>query len=371
MDYRIIDADQHILEPKDLWSSWLPERFRAAAPVLVQDEDGGDAWQLGEIREPLGLVTVQETRPRELRWTGTRYADVDSGLYEPKRRLELMDEDGVDAAIFYPPQRTLYYFASSPDPELRVAGVRAFNDWILQSFCAANPARLGAIAQIPAVEIDGAIAEARRGAGLGARGLSIARWPSGGETLSPADDRFWAVAEELGLPVHVHIKLVSGPRQQVGVKRGGWPQLAGLATTLANAPLLIAQTIFSGLFQRFPRLVFVGSEVGAGWVPYLLAEMDDRYRRNRYWTEVHLDGLPSDHFRRNWRVGFVRDAYGVQNRHAVGVDNLMWSSDFPHHINDWPNSRYLINEMSLGLPDADRRKIFCENAGRLYGFLGR
>ena len=66
---------------------------------------------------------------------------------------------------------------------------------------------------------------------------------------------------------------------------------------------------------------------------------------------------------------FVRDPYGVRNCHAVGVENMMWSSDFPHHINDWPYSRYLINEMSLGVAEADRRKLFCENAGRLYGFI--
>ena len=104
-------------------------------------------------------------------------------------------------------------------------------------------------------------------------------------------------------------------------------------------------------------------------MPYLLGEMDDRYRRNRYWTNVNLELMPSQYFRRNWLLGFIRDPYGVQNRHAVGIENMLWASDFPHHINDWPNSRWLINEMSPGVPAEEKRKIFCENAGRLYGFI--
>jgi len=106
----------------------------------------------------------------------------------------------------------------------------------------------------------------------------------------------------------VHIKLVGGDtkRARVGVKRGGPDQLAGLATTLSFMPLLITQTIFHGLFERFPKLTFVGAEAGAGWVPCLLGEMDDRYRRNRFWTEVSLGMLPSEYFKRNWKLGIVR-----------------------------------------------------------------
>ncbi len=173
------------------------------------------------------------------------------------------------------------------------------------------------------------------------------------------------------MSVHLHIALgvAGGKRVQIGVKRGGASRLIGLATTLSAMPRIIAETVFKGLFDRFPKLRFIGAEVGAGWVPYLLGEMDDRYRRNRYWTEIHLERLPSEYFHANWSVGFVRDPYGVRNRDAVGVENMLWASDFPHHINDWPNSQWLIKEMSLGVPEADVRKIFCENAGKLYGFL--
>ncbi|MBW2286817.1 MAG: amidohydrolase, partial [Deltaproteobacteria bacterium] len=271
----------------------------------------------------------------------------------------------------FPPQRTMLYFMSLNDSEFHLAGMRAYNEWITDwvSLC---PERLRCVWQMPATGIESAIEMLRDARKAGAVGVGLASWPSGQSLLSREDDEFWAVAEELAMPVHVHIGLVPAnyTTRKIAAKKGGAPQLVGLATTMSRMPVIIAETIFNGVFERFPGLRIVGGEVGAGWVPYLLQEMDDRYRRNRYWCEVNLgDKLPSEYFRQNWKVGFIRDQYGVQNCDAVGVGNMMWASDFPHHINDWPNSRYLIDSMAQGIDEAKKRRIFCENAGELYGFL--
>lgn len=369
--YEIIDADQHIIEPPDLWEKWLPAEFRDRAPKLTKDEDGGDAWQLGEHIEPLGLVTVMATPPDKLRWTGVKYSELHPGMWEPEGRLELMEKDGLDAAIIYPPQRTMRYFMSNTDREFHLAGIRAYNDWAFKSFCAGHGDRLGAIAQMPALGVDSLIDEMKRTKALGARGVALSTWPSNGASLSPDDDPFWAAAAELKMPVHLHISLVVAgeKRARTGVARGGPTQLASLATTLSAMPRLIADTIFHGVCERFPDLRMVGAEAGAGWIPYLLGEMDDRYRRNRFWTGVQLARLPSEYFHRNWVLGIIRDPYGVRNCMTVGPTNMMWASDFPHHINDWPNSRWLINEMSAGIPAEAKRQIFCDNAARLYGFV--
>lgn len=370
--YRIIDADQHVIEPPDLWERCLPSSYRERAPRLGKDEDGGDAWIFDGEAEPLGLVTIVGKPYTEFRWTGVRYADVDPGCWEPRRRLELMDMDGIDATLLYPPQRTMRYFMTSDDREFHLAGIQAFNDWLVRDFCGVAPDRLGAIAQIPNAGIDAGVAELRRAKKQGARGVTITTWPAGTGTLGSADDPFWAAAEEAELSVSIHISLVAPAAPAARApKQGASRKLWGLATTMASMPTIIAQMIFAGVFDRFPRLKLVANEVGGGWVPSLLQDLDDRYWRNRWWTGVSLDAMPSDYFRRNWYVGFIRDPYGVRNRDDVGVDNMLWASDFPHHINDWPYSRRVIAEMSLGVPDADRRKLFCENAGRLYGFLGR
>ena len=104
MDYKIIDCDQHVIEPPDLWENYLPKKFHDQAPRLVKDEDGGDAWLLGENVESLGLVAAMNQTPETLKWTGIKYEDMHSGITDPKGRLELMDQDGVSAAVFFPPQ---------------------------------------------------------------------------------------------------------------------------------------------------------------------------------------------------------------------------------------------------------------------------
>jgi len=370
VDYKIIDCDQHVIEPPNLWENYLPKKFHDDAPRLVKDEDGGDAWLLGGNTESLGLVAAMNQTPETLKWTGVRYEDMHPGITQPGPRLELMDQDGVDAAVFFPPQRTMIYFMFQEDKEYSLAGMQAYNNFITD-FCAEDPGRLGGIWQIPATGIDDAVAELQRAKENRAVGVGLATWPSGEFLLSEADDAFWAVANELEMPIHIHVGLTPPQykTQKIATKKGGPPQLVAFATTMSRMPTLFAEFIFNEVFERFPKLTIVGGEVGAGWVPFLLQELDDRFRRNRVWCESGLTMLPSEYYARNCKVGVVNDQFGIQHCDAVGVETMMWCSDFPHHITDWPNSRYLINQMSQGIDADKKRKIFCENAGRLYGFI--
>ncbi|NND67813.1 MAG: amidohydrolase [Halioglobus sp.] len=368
MHYRIIDCDQHVIEPPDLWEKYLPKEYQDKAPKLVKDKDGGDAWLLGEATESLGLVAAMNQTPRTLKWTGVKYDEMHPGIFEPGPRLDLMDEDGVDAAVFFPPQRTMIYFISQ-EHDFSLAGMQAYNNFI-SDFCNHAPDRLGAIWQMPAGTTDDAVAELQRAHAAGAKGVGLATWPSGSALLSEEDDAFWKVAEELKMPIHIHIGLTPPTVKTKKVaEKGGVPQLVQFSTTMSRMPILFAEFIFSGVFERYPGLTVVGGEVGAGWVPFFKQELDDRYRRNRYWTGVQLSMLPSEYYLRNCKVGVVSDQFGIQNCDAVGVDTMMWCSDFPHHITDWPNSQHLINSMSQGIDEGKKRRIFCENAGRLYGFI--
>jgi predicted TIM-barrel fold metal-dependent hydrolase len=370
MDYKIIDCDQHVIEPPDLWQKYLPKKYQDQAPKLVKDEEGGDAWLLAGHVESLGLVAAMHKTPETLKWTGVRYEDLHPGITQPGPRLELMDQDGVSAAVFFPPQRTMIYFMFEEDSEFSLAGMQAYNNFI-RDFCSHEPSRLGAVWQMPGTGIEDSIAELRRAKENDAVGVGLATWPSGEFMLSDEDDKFWAVANELRMPVHIHVGLVTPQykTRKIAATKGGPPQLVAFATTMSRMPTLFAEFIFNGVFQRFPDLTIVGGEVGAGWVPFLLQELDDRFRRNRVWCNSQLDMLPSEYYARNCKVGVVNDQFGVQNCDAVGVETMMWCSDFPHHITDWPNSRYLINSMSQGIDASKKRKIFCENAGRLYGFI--
>jgi predicted TIM-barrel fold metal-dependent hydrolase len=368
--YRIISADSHTVEPPDLWERWLERKHLATAPQLVDDGDGGDAWvYLGSNKpEPLGLVTCVGTHPEDLKWTGKKYGvNIDPACHDGAARLRAMDRDGVDAEMLYPPQRAMLTFMKSKDVDAHLAGIRAYNRWLKDGFCAADPDRLIGIFQIPNVGIETAVAELVRAKGEGFRGVAISAWPSGGDNLSPQDDPFWDAAAELGMPVSIHLLLAASQTKTVASRPAA---VAIGATAFALTMPLITELIFQGVFDRFPALRMAAVETGVGWIPHFLEMTDDRYWRNRHWAGTELKKVPSDYFRDHWLATFIVDRSGVAVRHLVGVDNMAWSTDFPHHGNDWPYSRRTIDMLFAEVPADEREKIVCGNAARFWGLTG-
>jgi len=135
---------------------------------------------------------------------------------------------------------------------------------------------------------------------------------------------------------------------------------------VGDASQFMSKFIYSGLFDRFPGLQMVAVECGVGWIPHFLEHMDDHYWRNRTWTKSALRMLPSEYFRRNWKATFIREPFAVATRHWIGIDNMMWSTDYPHHRHDWPYSRRIIEDSMGGVPETERRRMVCENARELY-----
>jgi predicted TIM-barrel fold metal-dependent hydrolase len=380
--YEMISADSHVVEAPDLWEKWLPSEFRPKAPQLVKDAEGGDAWQYrpGTPPVPLGLVTTYPGRTYEqFKWTGAKYDKINQGAFIGATRITEQKIDGVDAEVLYPSQRTMRHFMLDDDSEFHKQGIRAYNNWMAKEFMAADTKRLIGLAQMPNLGVEEMVIEMRRAKQMGMRGVILSSWPSGGTALQVEDNAFWAEAETLDLPVSIHLGVASKQaagaqgRTTTGMMEGSGVLSTGAKTVVGyscagmdNMPVIIAETILSGLFDKFPRLRFISVEAGAGWVPYFLEQMDDRYFRNRTWAKVELEMLPSAYFRRNWLVTFVQDFYGVRNRHAVGIGNMMWSTDYPHHICDWPYSRKLANEMFAGVPGNERYQICAGNAAALY-----
>jgi predicted TIM-barrel fold metal-dependent hydrolase len=367
-EYRIVDADSHTLEPPHIWTTWLPKAFHDRAPVLVKDAEGGDAWQFDPAAPPMeiGLVTTPGRRYEDIRWRGYTYDTIRRSCFDPKARLEDMDFDGIDACFLYPSQRTMHYFMGNRDRDFHLAGIRAYNDWLAQEFCAVDPERLFGVAQMPNLGVQAMIDEMTRCAGLGYRGVVITTWPSGEDDLGAADDAFFAAAEELGLPVSIHINIQR--------KRNPRPRLEGVASIasmalagMINFPPIMSELIMSGLFDRFPKLTIVGVETEVGWVPEALEQLDNFYWRNRARTGIAIRHLPSDYFHRNFVCTFIKDAVGVLLRNDVGVRNMAWSTDFPHHGCDWPYSRKVIGEMMVGVSQEDRQQILAGNMVRVYG----
>ena len=371
--YRIVSADSHTLEPPDLWTEWLDRKHQDTAPKLVEDKDGGHGWlYMGATTpEPLGLVSCVGTRPEELKWTGARYGkptnpaarEIHPGCYRGEGRLEIMDQDGVDAEILYPPQRAMLTFMKQQDKDAHLAGIRAYNRWLKDGFCAPDPDRLIGIFQTPNVGIETSVSELKRAKKEGYKGVALSAWPSGGDNLSADDDPFWAAAADLDMPVSIHL-LLAAQQQKMGATNKGSVAI-GASAFMYTMPIMV-EMIFQGVFDRFPKLRLGLIEVGVGWIPHFLEMVDDRYWRNRHWTNTKTKKVPSDYFHDHMLATFIVDRSGMQVRHQVGVDNMSWSTDFPHHGNDWPYSRKVIDELFVNVPEEERRKIICDNAVKFW-----
>ena len=368
-EYRLISGDSHVLEPPYLWKEYMPSRFHEKCPRVVPDGDGGEAWQFSPDvpPAPIGIYASAGRKHEEVRWTGVTFAAANQGNFKGAERLKEMDQDGVDAEVLFGSARMMAHFLSDPDPGFHLAGVQAFNNWVAEEFMKAAPDRLIGCGVLPALGVEGTIREMERLVNrLGFRAVHLLAWPSGHETIHPDDDPVWEAAQSLGVPIEMHVRVmrkIAKPRPK-GV-RGD--DLTGLATVgAADMIVQMPEIIQSGVHDRFPDLVWVAVETGSGWIPYVLEQMDDRWWRNRWWLPVKLEHPPSEYYRRNWRSCFMIDHFAVDNRHQIGVENLLWSSDYPHHGCDWPETRRVVEEMMRNVPEEERRKICAENAVRLY-----
>jgi predicted TIM-barrel fold metal-dependent hydrolase len=379
--YEIVSADVHILEPPDIWEKHLPKKYAEHAPRLVKDEEGGDAWQYAYgPPDPIGLVSTPGKRFEEFRWFGVSYDEIRPGCYDGKARLQDMDIDGVDAEIIFPPQRTIGHWLGMPDEEVSLAGIDAYNEFVFDEFAAADPERLFPCYQIPNLGVETAIKYLHKAVEKGAHTVVISSWPSGGEHISPEDDAFWAACVEARMPVNIHISLMSraagvkayeaGQKVTSEVRRGAGAAnqraVGAMSGVFARTTPVLVGFMFSGVLDRFPDLQIVLTEIGVGWIPHYLEQLDDRYWRNRGWGEITIKEPPSYYWYKNFAATFMVDFTGVQMRHMVGVDNMMWSTDYPHHGNDWPYSRKTINEMMVGVDPDERYRIVAGNAVRIF-----
>ena len=379
--YEVISADTHILEPPDIWKNHLPAKYQDEAPKLVKDHEGGDAWQFGGgDPDPIGLVSTPGKRFEEFRWWGVSYDEIRPACYVGKERLVDMDIDGIDAEVHFPPQRTIGHWLGHPDAEFSIAGIDAYNDFLWNEWMAPDRERLIGLMQIPNLDVETGVKYLTKAKDIGFKGVVISSWPTGGENISEEDDQFWRVAEDLDIPVNIHIRLVSrgagvkrfeaGKAVSPGVSDRTKAQKAkaigGLSSVFSVTPDVIGQFIFTGVFDRFPRLNVIFVETGVGWIPHFVEQMDDRYWRNRGWGEIELKQPPSYYWFNNMAATFMIDFNGVHQRHAVGVENMLWSTDYPHHGNDFPYSRKVIAEMFAGVDPEERYKIVAGNAVRLF-----
>jgi uncharacterized protein len=366
--YRLIDADTHVNEPPELWTSRVPERMRDRVPHLQRFEEG-DAWVGEGVKDPINFgFNAAATFSKFDRKAWVRFDEIPRGGYEPAVRLQEMDADMVDAAVFYPTPRISQIVIANQDPELHLAMVQAYNDWLIE-YCSHDPSRLGAIVLLPNRGTDQAVAEIERvAARTGVVGALAGCYPHGDKDIDVEDDKVWQALVDARLPLHIHVGLVDEPPKDIYAPGRVTAGHAAGDLRFLQAPAIMVQFLNSGVFDRVPGLDVVMVEVDAGWVPYVKEQMDNRFRRRAVARDARLKPLPSQVIEEHFHFTYITDHYAVANRHKIGVDRLMWSSDFPHSGSDWPDSWRSIDADYANIPASERDQILSANALRLYGF---
>jgi predicted TIM-barrel fold metal-dependent hydrolase len=284
------------------------------------------------------------------------------GVWEAADRRRDQSHDGVSAEVIFPTFALQACFASE-DPALQLELCRAYNGWAADAFGANH--RLLAVGMVPMLDIDGAIDEARRLAGAGFRALFLpARVPQRPYN-DPEYDRFWAVAQDLGLPLTFH----SGTGHEPRVVRGpGGAVVNYILGAQLDGPMVMLMLAAGGALDRFPALQLVTVETGAAWLGWIMTQADAIYEDHSAFAQPKLSMKPSELIRRQAHATFMYDPVAINNREITGVETLMWGNDYPHPEGTWPASQAAAARQFDGVSDADLHAIVAGNAAEVFGF---
>jgi predicted TIM-barrel fold metal-dependent hydrolase len=341
----LISSDGHLEVRPERWTPRMPARYRERAPRTVTLPDGGDALLVeGQAPYPAPFLDLRAGRTNETWQPFGATVDDTAGVGPPEQRLREQDMDGLLAEVLFPNMQVgPRLWRGIADDDLYRATVRAYNDWLGEEYCPVSRDRLIGLGVIPWSGLDDAIAELHHCARLGLRGVTLGVFPTGKTYPTAEDDRFWAEAIAMRMPLTVH----------VGFDRLG-PRAAQPTFEYPGA-------------DRLPDLRIFFAETRLGWVPFWMEEADYWYERHRYWSERLLGfrppkERPSDYVRRHvsFSVQHV-ERVAIELRHHLGVDHIMFATDFPHIECDWPNTRPFAERLLAGVPADEAFRIASGN----------
>ena len=379
--YKVISSDDHVYEPADLWTSRIGAKFGDRCPRVVR-EDGQDWWYC-DGEKILGFEGGGEqlgwrfTTPEKLT-RGGRSENVRPGAYIPEERVKDMDADEVEGEVIYPTVGVA--LSRVQDTELMNAICRSYNDWMAE-FCQPFPHRLKGIGMLNLERVQVAIKEMERCAKLGLAGAMIPVYPPEERGYDSLEyEPLWAAAQDLKMPISLHINtrlLIINSRYLGGHRlehTGPVPETAPFRANVDHwVRMSFANMIFSGVFERYPKLTVGSIEMELSWAAHFLERMDYIYSQRAFpadWHRFEEGILPSYYFHRNMFISFQQDAAGVRIRDLIGVDNLLWGSDYPHPESTFPETQQILKNILAGCSEEETAKIARENTARIYSFNG-
>ena len=370
--FKVLDSDMHVMEPPDLWQNYTSPDFRDRAPEFrgVATSHGfTNKW----IVEDRIFPAYSDRKPRTEVLSGRheaitdRFARARAAKFDNVTQLEALEVEGIDVAVLFRTFGAHVIALDGMDPDLSLAICAAFNDW-LHDFCSADPTRLKGAAQMPMHDAQKAAREARRAVkDLGMVALVLPSNPVNDKPwYDPYYDPFWQEAESLGVPVCFH-GIQGAYQQHIGTRFLDAFVIAHAATHPMELMLDVGSMIGGGVLERFPTLRAGFLEGNCSWLPWWLWRLDEEWETFGPWERTKLQGPPSDYFRRQSFISVDVDEFMVKNvLETVGDDNLVLSTDYPHHDSKYPNALDTFLEMDV-VPEASQKKILWDNCSRLYG----
>ncbi|MEO3794880.1 amidohydrolase family protein [Nonomuraea sp. B10E15] len=370
-DYVIISADDHLIEPPDLFDDRLPEKYAEVAPKVVETEAGHQVWRYGGATYPCAGIDVGAGLPRE-QWTldPVRFDSMRPGCHDIEARIKDMDVAGIWAALCFPGMlagQSGMPFARTRDQELGLALVKAWNEWHIDVWAGTYPERVIGL-QLPWLpDPDLAAKEIRANAAKGFKAVVFPEFPTRLRLPSIHSghwDPFFAACEETGTVVALH----TGDASWSPVPSPDTPLEAITTLMPTSAMFACADWLWSGLPLRFPALRILIVEGGVGWLP-MLAERADYALDHPVAGEASWEGglKPSEVLRRNFFFG-TRDDHALSGvRLAVGLDHVLQESGYPHSDSTWPDTQKSVAHNLGTLPPADIARVAYGNAARLFG----
>jgi predicted TIM-barrel fold metal-dependent hydrolase len=377
-DFLTVDADGHVLEPRDTWQKYLEPKHRADAIRIEKDAEGVEVLLVENkvhpaLRGTLGALGGLEMDSTDLMTPGARsYEDgCPKGGYDPAARLSVMDDEKIDVALLYP-TIGIAWEGLVETPALATAYARAYNRWIVD-FCSHDRRRLVPIAHICLKDPAGAVEEVKRARQDGCAGVYLSPDPvsRSGRQFDDAElVPFWETVQDLDMPIAFHV-VARHQSMLDGFLGGGDPRGLGgqvvFSFTFLALDVMAAFTsmMTRGMFEKYPRLKCAVLEAGSNWITAWLDRMDHKAEVMHAFTPMKL--LPSEYFKRQCLISAEPDeSITAAVAEHLGAEYVIWASDYPH-LDATFNVVGEIRERIASLPEPAQRKILGENAVRFYG----
>lgn len=387
---KIVSVDDHVIEPADTWTKRLPAKYLEVGPRLerlrvanlafdgmnysfdIVDKNSSegkfaDFWCYEDLKVPMRrIITAVGFEPEERTMLPVTYEEMRKGCWDQAARLADMDANHTEASLCFPtfPRFCGQTFTEAKDKELALLCVQAYNDFMVEEWCAgAGKDRLIPLIIVPLWDAELAAAEVYRNAARGVHAVCFSEVPHflGLPSIHSGHwEPFFVACEETNTVINMHI----GSSSRMPATSPDAPAAVQATLSFNQGMASMADWIFSGILPRHPNLKLAYSEAQMGWIPYALERAKSVWEQFRGWAfdPAVISEEPAFYFHRQIYACFFRDDFGLKNLADIGIDNVVFETDYPHSDSTWPDTERFVREMTAELDDESLYKIIRGNA---------